>query len=57
MPRISTFYGIVITMYWEAGGRNHVAHFHAMYGEHQASIGIDPLAVLDGWLPPGAWAT
>jgi hypothetical protein len=54
VPRISTFYGIVITMYWEAGGRHHIAHFHAMYGEHQASIGIDPLTVLDGWLPPRA---
>lgn len=54
MPRISAFYGIVIAMYWEAGGRHHAAHFHALYGDHEASIGIDPLAVLDGWLPPRA---
>jgi len=54
MPRISAFYGIVIAMYWEAAGRHHAAHFHALYGEHEASIGIEPLAVLDGWLPPRA---
>ena len=51
MPRISAFYGIVITMYWETGGQHHAAHFHATYGEHEASIGIEPLVVLDGSLP------
>ena len=51
MPRISAFYGIVIAMYWETGGQHHAAHFHATYGEHEASIGIDPLTVLDGSLP------
>ena len=52
--RLSTQYGIVIAMYWEAPGRHHAAHFHALYGEHEASIGIEPLAVLDGCLPPRA---
>jgi hypothetical protein len=51
MPRISAFYGIVITMYWETSGQHHAAHFHAAYGEHEASIGIEPLVVLDGSLP------
>jgi hypothetical protein len=51
VPRISAFYGIVITMYWETGGQHHAAHFHATYGEHEASIGIEPLVVLDGSLP------
>jgi len=51
MPRISAFYSIVITIYWEAGGQHYLAHFHASYGEHAASIGIEPLAVLDGSLP------
>jgi hypothetical protein len=33
VPRISAFYGIVITMYY----RDHEPpHFHALYGEHQA---------------------
>ena len=51
MPRISALYGIVITMYWETGRQHHAAHFHASYGEHEASIGIEPLVVLDGSLP------
>lgn len=38
-------------MYWEFAGRHHTPHFHAIYGEYEASIAIDPIAVLDGWLP------
>ena len=38
-------------MYWENGGQHHAAHFHATYGEREASIGIEPLVVLDGSLP------
>jgi hypothetical protein len=52
--RISAFYGIVIAMYWDVGGRHEAAHFHARYGEHEASIGIAPPAVLAGALPPKA---
>lgn len=38
MPRISTFYGIVVTMY----SSDHAPpHFHARYGEHEAKIAID----------------
>jgi len=51
MPRVSAFYGIVITMYW----RDHPpAHFHAAYAGHVAEIEIESLGVLDGWLPPRA---
>ncbi len=51
MPRISAFYGIVITMYW----RDHPpAHFHASYAGHVAEVAIDTLEVIDGWLPPRA---
>lgn len=48
MPRISSFYGIVITMYYREHG---VPHFHARYGEHKASISIDRVEVLGGFLP------
>ena len=52
MPRLSSFYGIVIAMFW--GERNHpLAHFHAEYGEHAASIALDG-TVLAGSLPPRA---
>jgi hypothetical protein len=49
MPRISSFLGIVITMYFD----DHApAHFHARYGGQDAEIGIDPLTLLAGTLPP-----
>jgi Domain of unknown function (DUF4160) len=48
VPRISAFYGIVITMYY----RDHAPpHFHAVYAEHEATIVIETLAVLTGELP------
>ncbi|MBA3306814.1 MAG: DUF4160 domain-containing protein [Thermoleophilaceae bacterium] len=51
MPRISAFYGIVITMYW----RDHPpAHFHSSYAGQVAKIEIESLELLDGWLPPRA---
>jgi hypothetical protein len=51
VPRISSFYGIVIAMYYREHG---VPHFHARYGEREASISIRSLEVLAGSLPPRA---
>jgi hypothetical protein len=52
MPRISSFYGIVIRMYWNE--RDHpVAHFHAEYEGRFASVAIDG-SVLAGKLPARA---
>ena len=51
MPRISAFYGIVITMYFSD---HPPPHFHAKYGEHVAEIAIDALELIDGELPPRA---
>ncbi|HEX5982607.1 MAG TPA: DUF4160 domain-containing protein [Solirubrobacterales bacterium] len=48
MPRLSSFYGIVITMYYREHG---VPHFHVRYGEYKASISIDRVEVLGGFLP------
>jgi uncharacterized protein DUF4160 len=51
MPRISAFYGIVITMYY----RDHrPPHFHAIYGEYEAQIVIESLEPLQGELPSRA---
>jgi Domain of unknown function (DUF4160) len=51
VPRISAFYGIVITMYY----RDHEPpHFHAVYGEHQAQIVIATLEPLVGEFPARA---
>ncbi len=51
MPRISSFYGIVITMYFYD---HEPPHFHAQYAEHHAVIAIDGGAVLVGELPSRA---
>ena len=47
MPTISVFFGIIIRMYY----RQHAPpHFHAIYGDQHAAIGIDTLEVLEGRL-------
>lgn len=60
VPRVSEFYGIIITMYYN----DHAPpHFHAQYAEHGAQLVIDSLELLEGSLPPRAltlvrdWAT
>ena len=48
MPTISSFFGIVIQMFW----REHAPpHFHALYGEYEALIDIRTLEVIAGSLP------
>jgi Domain of unknown function (DUF4160) len=52
MPRISTFYGVVIYMYWNE--RDHpVAHFHAYHAGRRASVAVDG-TILAGSLEPRA---
>ena len=51
MPELSRFYGIVIKMYFD----DHApSHFHAEYGEDEAVISIETLAVIAGRLRPRA---
>lgn len=40
MPTLSMFYGIVITMFSEQGAPHHRAHFHARYGQYNASFDL-----------------
>ncbi len=51
MPEICRFLGIVISMYAEAGARHNVPHFHARYGEYQATFAIETGDLLAGSLP------
>lgn len=51
MPTISTFYGIVVLMFYLDTEHHHRAHFHARYAEFSASIALDDLTVLAGRLP------
>ena len=48
MPTISTFFGIVIQMFWN---EHAPPHFHALYGDDEVLIDIRSLVVMEGWLP------
>jgi Domain of unknown function (DUF4160)/Protein of unknown function (DUF2442) len=52
VPRISYFYDITIRMYWNEGAHER-PHFHARYGEHQASVDLDG-EIIAGTLPTNA---
>ncbi|MHC4953655.1 MAG: DUF4160 domain-containing protein [Planctomycetota bacterium] len=51
MPRISEFFGIVISMYFD---EHAPPHFHATYAEYAAQVSIDGLDILRGRLPARA---
>lgn len=51
MAEISRFYGIVITMYPEAGERHNMPHFHVRYSGDRATLEIATGDVLAGSLP------
>jgi hypothetical protein len=51
MPTITIFYGILIRMYFN----DHAPpHFHARYGEFEATIDLVTLTVIEGQLPSRA---
>ena len=49
MPEICRFLGVVIQMFFDD---HSPPHFHATYGDDEASFSIDSLEVLEGRLPP-----
>ena len=51
MPRISSFYGIVIWMYHDEIHHRGRPHFHATYGDDEASIDLADFSVIAGGLP------
>jgi hypothetical protein len=53
MPTISTFYGIIIQMFW---GDHAPPHFHALYGEFEVIINIKTLEIIKGKMPRRALA-
>ncbi len=48
MPAISVFYGILIRMFFND---HPPPHFHARYGEFEATIDIATLDIMEGQLP------
>ena len=51
MPEICRFYGIVIKIFFDD---HNPPHFHAIYGDDEALIGLETLGVFAGHLPPRA---
>ncbi len=48
MPTIAQFYGIIIRMFFN----DHAPpHFHAVYGEYELIVGIQPITILQGRAP------
>lgn len=50
MSTISMFYGIVIRMYREQGGKHKMPHIHAEYADYEAVFDFDSI-LLEGGLP------
>ena len=48
MPVISTFYGIVILMYYFDDRRHHMPHVHVEYGGEEAVLTIPEGNVIEG---------
>lgn len=53
MPRISSFFGVVVFMFYND---HQPPHFHAEYGEFEAVYIIETLDILRGQLPRRAHA-
>lgn len=48
MPTISMFYGIIVRMFF---AEHAPPHFHVAYGEHEATIAIQTLELMEGKMP------
>ena len=51
MPAISTFYGLVVYMYFLDNRQHHQPHIHVRYGESEVVVSIPDGKVLDGSIP------
>ena len=51
LPEIAEFDGIKICMYYAPREKHQLPHFHALYGEKEASFLIDGQKLLAGSLP------
>jgi Domain of unknown function (DUF4160) len=51
MAELSRFFGIIIRMFAEHGGRHNKPHFHAVYQDYEAVFTITPVELLSGSMP------
>lgn len=50
MPVLCMFYGIIIRMYREVGGKHNLPHIHAEYSDDEVVVALDG-TVLEGGIP------
>ena len=50
MPVLSTFFGIIVRMYKERGGKHNMPHIHVEYSGEELVIALDG-TVLEGSIP------
>ncbi len=50
MPVLSTFFGIIVRMYREVGGKHNMPHIHAEYSGDEIVITLDG-TILEGGIP------
>ena len=50
MPVLSIFYGIIVRMYREVGGKHSTPHIHAEYSGQEIVVALDG-TVLEGSIP------
>lgn len=50
MPTLSMFYGIIVSMYREVGGKHHIPHIHAEYQDNEVVVSLNG-EVLEGNIP------
>ena len=62
MPTLSMFFGIIIRMQSEKGGKHHKPHIHCLYGDDEIVVALDG-EILEGNIPSDklklieAWVT
>ena len=52
MPSISSFYGIIVYMYFMDNKQHSLPHIHVKYQEHESVVSIPEGDVLEGSIPP-----
>ncbi|MDE7139288.1 MAG: DUF4160 domain-containing protein [Treponemataceae bacterium] len=45
MPALSMFYGIIVRMQSEKGGKHNIPHLHALYGDNEIVMAFDGTAI------------
>ena len=50
MPTLSMFYGIIVRMQREVGGKHSLPHIHCLYGDDEVVMSLDGI-ILEGKLP------